>query len=88
MASNRASQPVSSGTVARVVVEERQQEPTARLHLRGVATPTSDTASTHTEESSNASVRWADDVVDNEGMGKKKSKSEFKGSLRLRYIMT
>ncbi|KAI5302371.1 tRNA methyltransferase, has a role in tRNA modification [Ascosphaera pollenicola] len=77
MSSNRSYHPVSSGTVARVEVEGAQEgrpEPTAVLHLRGVATPTSETASAHTDESSRASVQWADDVVDNEGMGKKKSK--------------
>lgn len=41
------------------------QQPSATLHLRASAEP---------EEDSSSHVRWAEDVVDNEGMGKKSSK--------------
>lgn len=42
---------------------------------RGTGTGTG--TDTDTSTRTRPTVQWADDVVDNEGMGKKKSKSEF-----------
>ncbi|KAK5116682.1 hypothetical protein LTR62_007356 [Meristemomyces frigidus] len=65
--------PITSTTTApstsgsQTILQTTPQQPSATLHLRGSTRPetTSDTSSR---------VRWATDVVDNEGMGKKSSK--------------
>ncbi|KAI5288691.1 Type 1 phosphatases regulator ypi1 [Ascosphaera aggregata] len=83
MSRNQTSVPAPRGTVSRVVettgrIHDTSSHAAATLRLRGVPTPSSSeeitSGSSHTDVSSGPSVRWAPDVVDNEGLGKKQSK--------------
>ncbi|EEH05988.1 hypothetical protein HCBG_05304 [Histoplasma capsulatum G186AR] len=55
--------------------QQRQFIITGRLRLRAEADNTAETASgTGTDQVTRRSIRWAEDVVDNEGLGRKSSK--------------
>lgn len=61
------------------VQTESSREPsplplTGTLRLRGA--PLAETTQTTTETASTRRIRWSEDVVDNEGMGKKSSKGK------------
>ena len=57
-----------SGTATPTTTQTLLQEPSATLHLRASAEPV------EREGEPSSRVRWAEDVIDNEGLGKKSSK--------------
>lgn len=61
-----ASQPTSASQTQTLQTPQEGPAPSATLRLRGVSPATA--------EASEPRVRWAEDVVDNEGLGKKSSK--------------